>query len=141
MKNYKSQSNIQTHHCIPVSLLGYNWVENTFKVTKHEHKILHESLDIPYALVRRFRLRTNHLSVKPNQKYVDELRRLHLAYFARLDLLPLKLKKQHQTAMCGLVERFKKEFALQYEYKTYGSPVKQFHQHLKAYHQLNMMLI
>lgn len=137
----KKKKGYECHHAIPVSLMGPNWKENTFNIPKASHKIIHDNLDIPYALVRKFRLRTNHLAMKPDQRYLQELERLHTAYFARFELLPHYLQKKHVIAMSRTVVRFMKEHEVEYKYKVSHDLAKQFRQHLAAYHQLHYIYL
>ena len=78
------------HHVIPISIGGFDWKENIIKLSREEHKLIHDTQNIPYTLVRKFRKQTNHMMHMNSKAYVKELRDIHLAYFEsrRLRTLP-----------------------------------------------------
>lgn len=95
----------QKHHVIPLSLGGYDMAENLISVTEKNHKLIHSTLNVPYDWIRTFRKRTNHIIVNPDEKYVHELRKLHLEYFKNIGSLPQHLQEAHRRAMIAMVLR------------------------------------
>lgn len=71
---------IERHHNIPISLEWNDIQENIIPLPKHEHRQLHEILNIPFHAVRKFREKTNHKLVK-DKEYIKELRKIHKMFF------------------------------------------------------------
>ena len=104
----------ELHHVIPCSLpLGMNYHENLIDITQSEHLKVHELLDVSNKTIRSFRLRTNHLMIKPNEYYVREVMKLHQLYFARLPMLPERLQKLHAESMRATALRYRLENGFQ----------------------------
>jgi hypothetical protein len=124
----------EEHHCIPISIGGVNWLENCVVITREHHKLVHDYLDIPYGLLRRFRKRTNHL-LYHDKYYVQELQKLHNAYFARFSMLPEELQIIHLNAMIAVYNRSQVfyECILQVETPK-GNTTEQFYAYLSYYH-------
>jgi hypothetical protein len=99
----------EEHHVIPLSVSGPNWKENCVVLTNQEHKQVHEVLDIPYGIIRRFRKRTNHLAYI-DIYYVQELVKLQELYFARMPHMTTTLQKKHVRCMRDVVKRSLKEY-------------------------------
>jgi len=109
MSKFQNRNRKEQHHMIPCSLLGPNYVDNIIELTQSDHSLVHSTLDVSSALIRKFRLRTNHLALKPDEVFVRELMQLHHLYFARLPLLPERLIKLHAETMMATTIRFRKE--------------------------------
>jgi len=82
----------QNHHVIPVSLLGHDWQENIIRITKYDHNLLHNTLNLPYQKIRSFRLKTNHMVHRNSQEFIRELKKIHFSFFDNFDDLPIKLQ-------------------------------------------------
>jgi len=126
----------ERHHVTAVSLEGFDWSENIMVVTKYEHDIIHATLNIPYSKIRIFRKKTNHMTSKASQAYVNELRKVHVAFFQRLHLLPQKLQNGMRDCMRETTKRVVKEHNI-----TIKLPAdnKDLHSWLRAYHNVLTM--
>ena len=107
MKNYK-----ESHHVIPISIQGVNWLDNCVTLSKREHEMVHNVLDIPYGLIRRFRKRTNHLLFMDTY-YVKELATLQNMYFSRFQYLDEELKMKHLSCMRAMCDRARGEYRVE----------------------------
>jgi len=127
------------HHIVPVSIGGMNFQENILLVTQYEHDLIHQTLDVSAKVIRSFRCKTNHLMMKPDEKFVRELMHLHHMYFARVPMLPEKLVQGHAESMKAQAERYRKENNLCSVNDTkHGTWVHMFNYWLSVYH--NSML-
>lgn len=133
----------QMHHCIPVSLpFGVNWIENTIDLSKHDHEIVHATLDVSYKLLRAFRIRTNHLVLKPDVYFVEEAIKLHKLYFSRVEHLPVKIITLHANALQGVSQRFKKENGIKvHPSSDFQNPLNKFHHFLNELHNDMLMVV
>ena len=61
---------LQRHHTLPIVLSWENHPDNIFKIDEVEHKALHDSQDLPWKRVRKYRAKMNNILV-PNQKFMD----------------------------------------------------------------------
>lgn len=140
LKN-KIMENTERHHCIPISLLGPDIVENLISVTIEEHKVIHKTLNIPYNLIRRFRKKTNHLVLDPNEFFVKELRLIHLSYFDKINFkkLPQHLRNAHLRSMESIVAR---EIHLNgFNQKIPYDVGKTFWEYLNTYHNIMVLRV
>lgn len=127
-------NNKEEHHMIPLSCAGPNWKENCTVLTQHEHKLLHETLDIPYGLLRRFRKRVNHL-IYMDTYYVEQLELLHKLYFARLPQLPEKIQRAHLECMIAVSKRAQRDYQVTNVFNVkHGTTHQMFVDHLNNYH-------
>lgn len=122
------------HHACPLSLHFPNWTENIVEIDFIQHRIVHAILNIPFENLRTFRKRTNHL-LYHNKYYVEELQRLHLAYFARFEMLPDDLQVVHLNAIINVFNRSQVfyECLIMYEIPK-GNTKEQFYAYLSHYH-------
>lgn len=129
----------EEHHVIPLSCNGPNWKENCVVLTQNEHKQVHEVLDIPYGIIRRFRKRTNHLAYI-DIYYVQELIKLQELYFARMPHLSTVLQKKHVAVMQNVCKRALKEYQgynlPEFTETCTGSPSVIFTFYLRRYHDI-----
>lgn len=102
----------EKHHCTPVCMEGHDWDENIMMVTEYEHKLIHATLNIPYSKIRYFRKKTNHMTSKTSQSYVNELRKVHLAFFEKVDLLPPKLRNAMRDCIRETTKRIIREHSI-----------------------------
>jgi len=98
------QNQKEEHHVVPLSIGGPNWKENCVTLTQSEHKMTHDVLDIPYGMLRRFRKRTNHL-LYMDTYFVEETKRLHMLYFARMPMLQSALIAKHLHCIKSVFHR------------------------------------
>jgi len=129
------------HHIGPVSLCFPNWVENTVMITKQQHDLTHETLDISPKTIRSFRLKTNHLIFKPNVYYVQELCKLQNLYFARVPALPKELQEIHTRSMKALCYRACSEYGYDIPKDAKGSTLQQFKYWLGQYHYIILDIV
>jgi hypothetical protein len=122
------------HHACPLSLHFPNWNENIVVLDFIQHRVVHAILDIPFENLRSFRKRTNHL-LYHDKYYVQELQKLHNAYFARFSMLPEELQIIHLNAMIAVYNRSQVfyECILQVETPK-GNTTEQFYAYLAYYH-------
>ncbi len=121
----------EVHHVTPICMLGHDWVENTMIVTEYEHKLIHATLDIPYSKIRTFRKKTNHLPSRSSQQFVNELRKVHVAFFEKVNLLPPKLRNKMRDCIRETTKRIIREHSI--ELKTPADNAK-LHSWLKSMH-------
>jgi len=126
----------EEHHVIPISLMGPNWKENCIILTDSEHKHVHEVLDIPHGLLRRFRKRTNHL-VYWDTYYVEQLEVLHKLYFARIDFLEDPILTKHYDALCATINRTNVSYKIGFvDPHVRGNTAGKFRGYLNYYHSI-----
>lgn len=94
----------EKHHVIPVSMDGHDKPENIVQLTREDHKLVHDTLNVPYGAIRKFRKATNHMRQRDAPEYVAPLRKLHMLYFGRFSLLPRRLKRIHAQSIRSQVE-------------------------------------
>jgi hypothetical protein len=127
----------EKHHMLPISLgMGSPDVSaNIIVVTTKEHKLIHSLLFAGHAKLRNHRMRTNHKLILDDE-YVKSIRRIHLAYFEKINQLPERLIKRHMIKMRELVEYVKEEYDLKEEIKRApgNSFLDDFYHYLRQYH-------
>ena len=127
----KTTKKYEDHHVIFVAGEGYNWPENIIRVTVEEHKLIHKTLNIPYSKIRTFRLRTNHMVHKNSQEFVRELKKVHLAFFNNLHLLPQKLQDRMRNSIREQTLRMIREYRLELKTPKYDADlfawIRSFH--------------
>lgn len=90
---------MERHHMISLCFpFGIDHESNIILLTQAEHKHLHETLNVPWHILRKFRKDTNHIFT-PNRFYVSEVIKLHRLYFKNLHLLPLHIQEAHKVTM------------------------------------------
>jgi len=119
---------MENHHVIPISIGGWDVIENQFLVRIQDHKLIHNKLNIPYSSIRKFRQLTNHVLV-PNVVYMEQLEYIQTLYFEGLEVLPQELFEKHVRAM-----RMLANLACHwYDYKAKCNP--DFWSYFKVYHE------
>ena len=121
----------ENHHCIPVSLIGFDWEENIIRLTQTDHTLVHKTLDIPYSKLRTFRLRTNHMVYKNSQEFVRELKKVHLSFFSKVNKLPKRLQDMMRGSIRAQTQRIVREYKLELKLPEYDSDIFEW---LKVYH-------
>lgn len=126
----------EEHHVIPLSIGGPNWTENTHILNQKAHQAVHETLDIPHGLLRRYRKRTNHLTYMDTY-WVGELEKLQNLYFARLSFLPMELQHIHHERMIDINARAAREYNIHLQWEAIkGTTAQLFHEKLRHYHAI-----
>lgn len=126
----------EEHHCTPLSIQGVNWKENCITLSQVQHKKVHEILDIPYGILRRFRKRTNHL-LYMDVYYVDELVKLQNLYFARFSHLEQDVQSKHLECIIAVYTRAVKEYKYPHQVVIKNDTTGNlFYSYLKAYHDI-----
>jgi len=127
----KSKEKYEDHHVIFVAAEGYNWPENIIRVTVSDHKLIHQTLNIPYQKIRTFRMNTNHMVHKNSQEFIRELKKVHLAFFANLNKLPQRLQHQMRDSIRSQTLRIIREYKLELKTPDYDSDlfswIRSFH--------------
>lgn len=72
----------EVHHVVPVSMGGWDCVENRLQIPQDWHAAIHKCQNIDGSMLRTFRLLTNHLP-KDDPTYILELKKVHMAYFQK----------------------------------------------------------
>jgi len=121
----------QDHHVIPVSLLGHDWKENIVRLSEKDHDIIHKTLNLPYHKIRRFRLKTNHMVHRNSQKFVRELKKIHLAFFENSHMLPTRLQNILRNSIRDQVEKIVKENSIELNLPQYNANIFKW---LNSYH-------
>lgn len=96
----RDASTIEVHHIIPISLEWEHSQKNKVPINKDEHKLIHNTLNIPYGIIRRYREKTNWILI-PNKYSLWEKLDLWNIYFSNISALPpslrnLQIKKLRQ---------------------------------------------
>jgi len=99
----------QDHHCLPVSIGGHDWPENIVRLIESDHTQVHKVLNLPYQKIRSFRLKTNHMVHRNSQEFIRELRKIHLAFFQNINMLPKKIQNQLRDSIRETTERLIRE--------------------------------
>lgn len=81
------QSNMPWHHTIPISMNWEHCDNNIIQLSESNHTRLHNTQDVPYRVLRKFRERTNWLLV-PNDYYWGEYHDLMSKFFSNANELP-----------------------------------------------------
>lgn len=81
---------IERHHTIPISMQWRDVEENIIAVPKEGHKLIHDTQNLPYQTLRKFRERTNGILI-PNEFYWWEYNDLLTQYFIKWSDLPKEL--------------------------------------------------
>jgi len=119
---------MENHHVVPISISGWDVIENQFLVSISDHKLIHSTLNIPYSNIRKFRRLTNHVLV-PNIVYMEQLEYVQRLYFEGIEKLPVILYDKHVRSM-----RMLANLACHwYDHKVKCSPT--FWDYFNAYHQ------
>lgn len=106
----------ERHHNLPLSLGGRNVPSNTVMLPHDEHRLLHDTLDIPYNTVRKYRGVLNEDMFKPTMTTVNAQYRIEKLFFARYKFLPKNLqvivydKLLEETK--SIYKKYDKEFTL-----------------------------
>lgn len=80
------------HHNVPLSLGGNDVKENIITIGEDDHKLLHETLDIPYPTVRRYRAVMNNMPFLWCEGKAKAQTRIEQMFFSRLAFLPTYLQ-------------------------------------------------
>lgn len=132
----------QGHHVVPISLGGENWLDNIVDLSRSEHDTVHQYLDISGKILRSFRMKTNHLALKADIGYVQELVKLQNLYFTRVPNLPVHLIEKHAIALTNLCLRQKREMGIKiHEQPHFQNPLTRFQHYLSEYHNDKIMFI
>jgi hypothetical protein len=121
----------QRHHVVPISLQGFDWDQNIMTVTVYEHNLIHATLNIPYDKIRKFRIRTNSMTSMVSQFYVNELRKVHVAFFQKVDLLKPELRIKMRDCIRETTKRIIKEHRIELKTPVEGASL---HRWLRSYH-------
>lgn len=81
------------HHNIPISICGRDVSSNIIVVTCEDHKLIHETLDLPYRKIRAYRKVMNE-SFIPGARQVKAQEKIELMFFSRAKFLPPRLQKK-----------------------------------------------
>ena len=121
----------ERHHVVPVSLQGFDWDQNIMVVTEYEHNLIHATLNIPYEKIRVFRKKTNHLTSMSSQLYVNELRKVHVAFFEKVDLLKPALRSRMRDCIRETTKKIIIEHCIELKTPVDGASL---HKWLRSYH-------
>lgn len=88
-----NQNRIERHHTIPLSLGGCDVIENILSLKHKDHRLIHDTLDIPYNTVRKYRTVMNQDMFSPTVKMAKAQARIESLFFARFEFLPERLQK------------------------------------------------
>ena len=83
----------QTHHNVPLSIGGRDVRANKVSLKTEDHKHIHNTLDVPYNTVRRYRGVMNENMFTPTKKQARAQKRIESLFFARAKFLTPRLGK------------------------------------------------
>ena len=86
----------QRHHVTPLSIGGSDHQSNITLVEKDDHKLIHDTLDVPYNTVRKYRGVMNERMFKPGKRQARAQARIEQLFFTRVKFIP---KNQLQKAI------------------------------------------
>ena len=104
----KDDNRIENHHCIPLSMFGWDLPANILRLPRKQHKQIHGSQDVHYQRLRVFRKRTNHLR-KDDPRFKAEYLKLLLEFFAGAMLLPAGLIRAQALVIRRMTHLLAKE--------------------------------
>lgn len=94
-----------THHVIPCSLMGLDTPENRMRLEQKKHDHLHETLSVPYKLIRRVRFQTaGALIMTPDD--IERWVELQRVYFNNTNLLPIDVANKQIRRLTDQVNTF-----------------------------------
>lgn len=134
--------NTQAHHVIPISLGGFDIHENIIHITESEHKELHDTLNLHYQSIRKYRMRTNSI-IFINEYSVREMMKVQELYFKKSDLLKRWLiKKQAESLQAQthfLVNQYQlKDFVIR---TSFENEIHFLRYMLNAYHTAFLLVV
>lgn len=133
---------MEKHHVVPVSIGGENFPENIVELERVDHEIIHAFLNVSHKSLRQFRLKTNHIAIKPNTYYVKELCSVQNLYFSKIVELPKNLINIHADAIEALCYRQKREFNIKPGKQIlFQSPLLKFKHFLCEYHKDKLIYV
>lgn len=134
----------QGHHIIPVSLECVHYLPNgevnnanIVMLEKSQHSSIHSLLDINYAFIREFRMRTGHKQFKDSE-YHTQLENLQWEYFKNMKLLAEGLQAMHVKSLkeqCHLLAKVYKYPILIVDYDLEPKHVL-FEYYFSTYHKI-----
>lgn len=77
----------------PLSLGGRDKQCNILSMPVEDHRLVHDTLDIPYNTVRKYRSVLNEHMFQPTERMANAQARIESLFFARLKFLPNRLQK------------------------------------------------
>ena len=82
------------HHVLALSLGGRDKPCNILVLSVEDHRLVHDTLDIPYNTVRKYRAVLNQDMFRPTERMAKAQARIESLFFARLKFLPNRLQKK-----------------------------------------------
>lgn len=110
----------EKHHVIPISLLGWDTVENIIVLSREDHTLIHKTLNIPYQFIREFKEKNNHKFLF-DKDYYSDLRTLHCKYFSNVNKLPEHLINKQTQSLELQIEALEQK----YNVTRFEKPLKQ----------------
>lgn len=84
---------MERHHVTPLSIGGRDKSCNILTLSKEDHRLVHDTLDMPYNKVRSYRKVINTQMFKPTVKMARAQARIEEIFYSRLRFLPNRLQK------------------------------------------------
>lgn len=107
----------QRHHNVPLSIGGRDKDCNKFDVDKDDHKLIHDTLDVPYNTVRKYRAVMNEGVFNPGEKQALAQSKIEKMFFSRVKFIP---KNNLQKSILDKLREDTRDL-----YKTFNQPYPQ----------------
>lgn len=130
----------QKHHVTPLSLGGRDVKQNWLYLEKDDHRLVHDTLDIPYNTVRKYRAVMNQNLFNPTEKMARAQARIESLFFSRLSYLPNRLQKAIKDKVEEDSRDMYKEHGLNFP-EVKGNLITAFKQILNARKELYLSVL
>lgn len=82
------------HHVTPLSAGGRDKSCNILVLSVEDHRLVHDTLDVPYNTIRKYRKVMNESMFTPTERMALAQAKIESMFYARLKFLPNRLQKK-----------------------------------------------